>query len=49
METEEERRARLENDAATKRLAEVGHGDVRREKNMTGEDGSYRTALVSPD
>ena len=49
VETEEERRARLENDATTKRLAQVGHGDGRRKKSKTGEDGSYRTALVSPD
>ena len=49
METEEERRARLENDAATKRLDQVGHGDGRRKKSKTGEDGSYRTALVSPN
>ena len=38
VETEEERRARLENDAATKRLAQVGHGDGRRKKSKTGED-----------
>ena len=49
METEEERSARLENDEATKWLAQVGHGDGRRKKSKTGEDGSYRTALVSPD
>ena len=49
METEEERRARLENDAATKRLAQVGHGDGQRKKSKTGEDGSYRTAHVSHD
>ena len=38
-ETEEERRARLENDAATKRLSLV-LGDGRRKKTKTGEDGS---------
>ena len=43
----EERRARLENDAATKR--QVDHGDGRRKKSKTGEDGSYHTAHVSPD
>ena len=49
MESEEERRARLENDAATKRLAQVGHGDGRSKKSKTGEGGSYRTGLVSPN
>ena len=39
METEEERRARLENDAATKRLRLVME---------SGEDGSYHTAQVGP-
>ena len=29
--------------------AQVGHGDGRRKKNKTGEDGSYCTALVNPD
>ena len=48
LETEEERRARLENDAATKRLR-LAIGDGRRKKSKTGEDGSYRTAHVSPD
>ena len=47
VETEEEIRERL--DAATKRLTQVGHGYGRRKKSKTGEDGSYRTALVSPD
>ena len=46
METEDER-ARLENDAATK-LAQVSHGDRRRKKSKTGEDGSYHTAQVGP-
>ena len=41
MEAEEERRARLENDATTKRL--------RLKKSKTGEDASYRTVRVSPD
>ena len=27
-------------------MAQVGHGDGRREKSKTGEDGSYRTAHV---
>ena len=49
METEEERRAKQEKDAATKRLAQVGHGDGRIRKSKTGEDSSNRTALVSPD
>ena len=49
METEEERRARLEKDAATKWLAQVGHGDGRIKKSKTGEDGSYRTIFVSPN
>ena len=39
METEDERRARLENDAATKRLRLVME---------SGEDGSYHTAQVGP-
>ena len=37
METEEERRARLENDAAMYQMAQVGHGDGRRKKTKTGE------------
>ena len=49
VETEEERRAKLENDATTKRLAQVGHGDGRRKKSKTGEDGSYCTGHVSLD
>ena len=40
MEMEEERRARLENDSA---MAQFGHGDGRRKKSKTGEDGSYCT------
>ena len=42
METEDERSARLENDAATKRLRLV------METEKTGEDGSYHTAQVGP-
>ena len=49
VETEEERRARLENNTATKRLAQVGHGNGRRKKSKTGINGSYRTALVNLD
>ena len=48
LETEEERRARLENDAVTKRLKLV-MGDGQRKKSKTGEDGSYHRAHVSPD
>ena len=44
METEEERRARLENVAATKWFSLAMYG--RRKKSMTGEDGSYLTAQV---
>ena len=29
-------------------MAQVGHGDGRRKKSKTGEDGSYHTALVGP-
>ena len=45
VETEEERRASMENDAATKwlRLA------LEMDGIKTGEDSSYRTAHVSPD
>ena len=46
--TEEERKARLENDAATKRLR-LAMETGRREKSKTGEDDSSRTAHVSPD
>ena len=42
METEEERRARLENVAATKRFSLAVYG----RKSMTGEDGSYLSAQV---
>ena len=45
METEEERRARLENDAATKWLR-LAMERTKREKQETGEDGSYHTAYV---
>ena len=44
--TEEERRARLENDAATKRLRLAMEMD---KKSKTGEDGSYGIAQVSSD
>ena len=44
--TEEERRAKLENDAATKRLSLAM--EMRRKKSNTGEDGSYHTAQVGP-
>ena len=48
METEEDRRAKQENDAArcSYQTAQVGHGDGRRKKSKTGEDGSYHTAQV---
>ena len=42
METEEERRARMENDAATKRLS-LG----RRKKSKTGGDGSYPQLMLA--
>ena len=29
-------------------MAQVGHGDGRRKKSKTGEDGSYHTAQVGP-
>ena len=35
--------------ASKQQTAQVGHGDGRRKKIKTGEDGSYRTAHVSPD
>ena len=47
METEEERRARLENDAATKQLRLAMETDEERKARL--ENGSYRTAHVSPD
>ena len=40
METEEERKARLEKRIAT--------GDGQRKKSKTGEDSSYHTAEVGP-
>ena len=46
VETEEERRVRLENDAV--KTVQFGHGDGRRKKSKTGEDGSYHTAQVGP-
>ena len=45
MEIEDER-ARLENDAL--QTAQVSHGDRRRKKSKTGEDGSSHTAQVGP-
>ena len=48
VETEEERRARLDDVAATKRLRLAVEMDEER-KSKTGEDGSYHTAHVSPD
>ena len=30
-------------------MTQVGHGDGRRKKSKTGEDGSYPTAHVSAD
>ena len=45
METEDEIRARLENDAATKQLRLVMETE---KENKTGEDGSYHTAQVGP-
>ena len=47
METEGERREKMENDAATKRLRLAMEMDE--ERNKTGEDGSYRRAHVIPD
>ena len=47
MEMEEERRGRPENDTATKQ-AQVCHGECRRKKSKTGEDGSYHTVKVGP-
>ena len=43
--TVEERRASMENDAATNRLRLA----LEMDGIKTGEDGSYRTAHVSPD
>ena len=45
VEMEEERRARLENGACYQ-TSQFGHGDGRRKKSMTGEDGSYQTTQV---
>ena len=47
METEEERRVRLENDAATKRLRLAMEMDE--EKSKTGEMVATSTAHVRPD
>ena len=50
VETEYESRARLENDAATKRLRLAMVTDEERKARLeNGEDSSYRTAHVSPD
>ena len=49
METEEERRARLENDAATKWLRLAMETDKERKARLqTAKDGSYHTAQVGP-
>ena len=47
METDEERKARLEKTGSYKTV-QAGHGDGRRKKSKTGEDGSYYTAQVGP-
>ena len=47
METDEERRARLEKMVATK-TAQVGHGDRGRKNSKTGEDFTYHTFQVGP-
>ena len=47
METEEERRARLENDAATKRLRLAMETDEERKKSKTREDGSYPQLMLA--
>ena len=48
METEEERRARLENDAA-KKIAQVGHGWTKKEKqDWRKMVAMYHTAQVGP-
>ena len=44
-EREEDRRARLENDAATTRLR--CHGDGQRKQSKTGEDGSYPQLMLA--
>ena len=41
---DEERKARLKKMVATN--AQVGHGDRRKKKSKTGEDGSYHTAQI---
>ena len=46
VETEEERRAILENDATTKQLSLAMELDGRGKKSKTGEDSSYQTAQV---
>ena len=48
METEEESRAKLDNDASIKWLRLHMETEEER-KGKTGEDGSYRTGHVSPD
>ena len=45
VETEEDRRARLENDAAT--TTQVGHEDRRRKQSKTGEDVSYPQLMLA--
>ena len=47
VETEEGRRARLDNDAATKQLRLAMETDEEK-KSKTGEDGIYHTAHVDP-
>ena len=41
---DEERKARLKQMVATN--AQVGHGEGRKKKSKTGEDGSYYTAQI---
>ena len=50
VETEEERRVRLENDADTKQLSLAMEMDKERKARLEkiGEDGSYHTAQVGP-
>ena len=48
VETEEEGRART-GECCSYQTAQVGHGDGRRKKIKSGEDGSYHTAHDSPD
>ena len=45
-ETDEERKTSLEK--MVYRTAQVSHGDGRRKKSKTEEDGSYNSAEVSP-